>query len=559
MQCLQRGSRYMSASRQLPQIEVSERARLVINESDASSYGTATDNVVTSTPPSIWRRLGNGLASGCQRVAGATRYVCAHPAEAAKKTATAVLSVAAAAPNTVSAFFAPSKTDPSQVENLSTWWSGLSLGKQIHSIANGAASAVVNTIMNVLFFPAAARRLSKIIPKTFKSGRDFCRSLVSLIGGGAGATAASGIAYSAFLWLGMPFAIGAAVFNFLIYFATRFVGITNTIKKVKHFLNPDLRFQKRCVKLLNPEYKGQINDFITHYTSNPSEASFRDLFTELNKLCNERGFNNVFRKPNKKEKLKKFLGILFDILLLLPIIPSSFISFSQKGFDGIQMFDKLGGGTTIANLHIWAKRAIGFIPGLVSTIFYTATTLDLRPALVRTYDKVRRKKTRIIPVAALMGANALSGASQEGIAGAIASNPDNLYGLQPPSQSTLSQTFVGCAATGGAVTNASSNFQKYTDVPISTDVTAATDVNDTRSALDRTIEVWGRREASVPKIPEEGLPLHAATALNVPRKPNARLSHNTVEAIRRLGMFQQPQQPAPPPPPSGSDNSYQIL
>lgn len=531
----------------------SENAQLIINAAGPTTYGTTPGDASSLSRPSIWQRMGNSIAGGCRKIASGTRYAYTHPLATAGKAGAGLLAIAAAAPNTISAWFAASNSNPSKIENFERWWSALPLGKQIHSIANGTAAAIVNTYMNALFFPAAARRLIKVVPKTFKSGRNFLRNLVSIIGGGAGATAASGIAYSSFLWLGMPIAISAAIFNFLIYFATRFVGITNAIKKVKHFLNADIRFQRRCIELLkfiHPKHQPILNDYITNFNLNPSEDSFLKLFTKLNNLCNENGFDDVFRKPTKREHLKKWLGIIFDIVLLLPVTPASLITFAQKGLDGIQMFDKLmSGGSTIENLNIWAKRAIGFVPGLVSSVFYTMSALDLRPAIAKTWHKVRKNKLQAIPAMTLAGATVLSGAAQQGIATNIVANPDNILGFTP--DSIVSEAFIVGASTGGVSTNASANFKKFTETPIPTDVTTRPTTPGDDSQLARTIEYWERSEASIPKKP--GI-----------TKANTRISHATARAIVEMSLFQ-PTRPvarvttAPPAPPSTEGGSYQPL
>lgn len=469
-----------------------DKDTLLRSDMPEATYGATVGSIqvpdAEPTKPSFWRRA-------CSKVGGVI-----------KTGSVAMLSVAAAAPNMISGFFAATKTDANKPGfEFGEWFKALPGGKMAHSIANGASAAVVNTVMNMLFFPAAARRLKKVLPKTFRSGRDFIRNSVALLGGAAGAFSASGIAYASFAWLGMPAAIGAAALNFLIYFATRFVGITNTIKKFKHFANPTIRFQKRCVELLKylkPEHADTLNAYIREHELNPSAENFQKLFEQINALCDEHGFDGVFRKPTGKEKIKKYLGIIFDLLLLAPILPSSFITFAQKGFDGVQMFDKLSGGVTIEGLNVWAKRAMGFVPGLVSTMFYGISAINLRPALTKTFHKIRKDKRKIIPAAVLLASNALSASAQEGIALGITNNKDNMFGLAPAADSALSQVYVGFAATGGGSTNTSANFTKYSESPAITDVITEPDAQG-ETSLTRTIDAWETREGKKDRITPE--------------------------------------------------------
>lgn len=381
-----------------------------------------------------------------------------------------------ALPNGLLSLLAPTHAAPQKLITLS-WWRSLSTGQLIHSLANGVASLSINIIMNLLFFPLAADEFYRNI-KTFRHHPGKNISAITL--GGAGALGAAAIAYMAFTLFpdtlgGEILACSAALVNFVIYVATRYIGATNVLKRIANLFDDDIQTQKEFITLLdhlNPTHCPMLNDTYQQihqhiFASYPNavEAKEEDLQLLAEALARALSeyaemYPDLINNPSQCAKLINGLLTFFDLTMAIALVGGpAMLTFSQKAFEGVQKIGELWASQSLTDLNVWTKRTIAFVPGLASGAFYGNFGFDFRHLIIDFAKTIYHdpKPKDILFAALLLIGNVLSASGMQNVATSIVKDEnnivfvaDNAYGL----------AFIMLNALGGFVVNSASTFKK---------------------------------------------------------------------------------------------------
>ncbi len=433
-----------------------------------------------------------------------------------------VTSLATSIPSAVNALVAETNANPKEIVNPA-WWRSLTPGKLTLSLANTSASLVINVIMNMLFFPLAAQSFIKNI-KEFKKAPT--TNIAAILLGLGGAVGAATIAYDAFLWfpgtnMGVAIASAAALFNFSVYVATRYVGASKSLQRLASLLDPDHRTQQDFAdKLnhLNPEYQHEMqtlfNDLRSEHLSDlPADKPLNisqiediveDLATALSQMA--LAHPNLIQDRKLSETFVNGTLTLIDLVFAVAAIGApAYLTFMQAGFKGVNKVSEVVSGQSLNDLNDWAKRGIGFVPGLASGLLYGISALELRTTIVETAKALYQHPTplNLVGTTILCVANALSNSSMFNVATSIVEDPHNLIFMNRGS--TAANIFIGLNATAGVVVNTNTTFKK---AYLTSDLTPEnmTDIKKLSHYLSKPVE-------------------HA-------------IGHETADYLRRLSLFQ---------------------
>lgn len=395
--------------------------------------------------------------------------------KAVKPTFVTALSIATAIPNGIFAALAPNHASPEKIID-SHWWRSLSKLKFVHTIANGTASLSINIIMNLLFFPLAAKEFYKNI-KQLKQQPVF--NLTAIILGIGGAVGAALLAYYAFKvlpgTLGEAIAIGASSVNFAVYVATRYVGAAKVLKKLQIFYDKNGQTQKKLDALLSqikPEHlpaiqstyhlihqriKAQVQD---HAILNPGQVATitEQLAIALNEYAETHAdlLNQSTYLERFTNGMLTFLDLTFAIVFIgTPVT----LTFLQKGFEGISKVGEFTSGNTLSDFNPWTKRSLGFIPGIASGIFYSNFAIEFRQLtqdiFIQLYKNPSSQQNLFAII--LLLANILSASSLQNISSGVVHNEENIAFV---SDNLPGHLFIALNSIGGFVVNSSSSFRK---------------------------------------------------------------------------------------------------
>lgn len=388
-----------------------------------------------------------------------------------------VTALATSIPNAVNALVAESNANPKEIVNPA-WWRSLTPGKLALSLSNTSASLVINVIMNMLFFPLAAQSFVKNI-KEFKKAPS--TNLIAILLGLGGAVGAATIAYDAFLWFpgtnaGITIASAAALFNFSVYIATRYVGASKTLQRIASLLDPDHRTQQDFadkLQHLNPAYQHEMQTLFNelrneHFANLPADkalniSQIEDLVEDLATALSQMALAHPQLIEDRKlsETFVNGALTLVDLVFAVAAIGTpAYLTFMQAGFKGVNKVSEVTSGQSLNDLNEWAKRGIGFIPGLASGLLYGISALELRTTIVETTKALYQHPTplHLVGTTILCVANALSNSSMFNVATSIIDDPHNLVFMKRGS--TAANIFIGLNATAGVVVNTNTTFKK---------------------------------------------------------------------------------------------------
>lgn len=400
----------------------------------------------------------------------------------------------AAVSATMYAFLEPSHSKPEDVKD--NWWSTLSFKIQVLSVLMAINTQVVNTVFFSFFVEHAFLKFKDSVGNCFNSCKDFSASTTNVALSSCAGLANGTIAYRSYLPLfgSRILAFFPSILNVTVTFASRYVGLINCSTRVADLFNSDARLQKKCLdylKHIHPDIKLQINTFLENRPY--GEETLCELMSVLSTQ------SNSVESESMREKLKDALGLGFDTLFaVLVILIASFMLFAQEGYDGMEL---LTNGAT-RELNQAEKIAIGFLPGLVSSIFMAINGFEFRQFLVDLCVHLRRHPQHI-PIAILAGAmNAISaGVSWKNVAISTISSA-NIFSITSVSTS-LGQVYI--------YFNALSSFMA-------------------------TFKPMGQKIIDLKPAPTQLDGLIGWTQKN-------RISHSTAEQLRRYSLFQAKPEP----------------
>ena len=386
------------------------------------------------------------------------------------------LALVAAAPSVINAFVAPTGAEPKDIVQAS-WWRSLSPMKLTHSLANAASSLGINTIMNRLFFPLSFQTFWLNI-KGFRLQP--MSNITYILFGIGGAIGASAVAYAAFhffpgTFLGELLAGGAALLNFGVLVATRYVGTVSFLNRIKNYFDESITIQKEFVHQLdhlNPSHKEKVNLLYLASTeevlrklnkeaaTEPSDVN--EIIIELAEALEEYAKSNpdLLTDPSKFETfLNGFLTACdLSAAAIMLIIPG--LTFMQKGVDGLGTLKGFISGGDLSDWNPWLQRGLGSIPGLSSGFLYSTSAYDLRSVFVDTAKHLYYHPKQIPAALLLFVGNVLAASSLENIAKGIVKRPNIAFVSSDSSPNALVQAFIWTNAAGGFATNGKSTFDK---------------------------------------------------------------------------------------------------
>ncbi|OGT45239.1 MAG: hypothetical protein A3E83_08190 [Gammaproteobacteria bacterium RIFCSPHIGHO2_12_FULL_41_20] len=344
--------------------------------------------------------------------------------------------------------------------------------KKFHSILNTIASLTANFIMNRGFLVATLVGLKDAFSTCFKSAKNFFGNTGAIFLSILTALTAAAIAYNAFLLFGAAVAVFPATINFVLYFATGFVGMRSIAKKIHDARSPDARFQRECLdklKHIKSDYLTSINEFLTQQQVNETllELQQPDLpvarRTELqdkmqsilktllqDKLTALATLGEVIKNKTNGELAKEWAATIFDITVATSIFLPFFATFTEAGFRGVEIITKMAGSNALEKIHQAGKIAIGFVPGLLSSLYYAFVTASCRSALIGLMQRLYHHPTEIPGALLFLTFGGLSGTGMENVSSGIV-NSNNIFSLTP--NSTVSQMYVVLNALGAADVN----------------------------------------------------------------------------------------------------------
>lgn len=393
-------------------------------------------------------------------------------ASGALNIATAIIT---AAPSALNALAAPSGQGPDKLSP--EWWDDMSDGKRAHSIFNASSSLAVNAIMNALFLPTAWGKFKISIMHMLDGPREFIDNLLSIVLGLGGAAAAAAICYNAFLWLpgGQLSALIPAGISFLVTLASRYIGVKNVFKRLHNIVSKDAGTQKKFAdalehideKYLNEiqvEFNNAVISKLFQYhnaaqfmTEDEYEQVTQNLSQILSSLANQHP--DLIKDKATSEYVAHYAGILFDLgFSALAIAAPAYLTFTQKGYDGVNTLKELITDTNLDSLDIWTKRLIGLDPGLASAMLYGSSGMDFRSILVDLAKHLYQHPKDIAYALLLLVANGFATSGMQNVAAGIIANSDNIIAM--PNDDQLGTAFVVLNALGGGVVNTNATVKK---------------------------------------------------------------------------------------------------
>lgn len=381
------------------------------------------------------------------------------------------------------------------------WWNNMNTLKRLHSLTNCGSSFTINAIMNAAFLTSFWDELVKSIGKTFDSTGDFLDNGLSIVFAAGGAIAQAAIAYNAFLWLpaGVATASVPALISFSITLASRYLGVKGIFRQLHHMFNEDAKTQAEFADALDhidESYLEQLHhEFNNLVASLPERRDTRrteiqaellkssdqlpdkkrkELEKELNAIADgapvtkdefeyiekeiARSMTNLIqdhpdliKDKTCLEYLGKYSFTFFKLSFAFFLIGAPyFLTFMQKGFDGVNTLSKFA-GNDLVTMNAWVRRLIGFIPGLASGMMAFNQATQVWDTLVLFLKHLYAKPGDIpfaIPVTAAIG---FAASSPQNVALGVLKNPDNITGFHNGNTAGTTYEVLNALAGGGVV------------------------------------------------------------------------------------------------------------
>lgn len=397
---------------------------------------------------------------GCSRCLSVTGSL-------AKNSAIYVVAGIASAPTALNAFAAPSGQGPEHIG--AAWWNSMSLFRQIYSVSSGISSEVVNTIMNALFIPVGWQKLRESIAGFRELPMAIKGSIAILLSLGA-AVAAGAIAYTSFAWLPVSYlAVLPTVVSFVITFAGRFISVKSIFSRIRTLLSEDGRTQKLFADKLAhineahlDDVERRLNSIILNQFPNKNldepltDAEYQEVIVAVAEMLDGLSNNedvDLINDATTREAVLRYLGLILDITTAISIMTPTFMTYTQKGFDGVNILADKIAGTSLNEINPFAKAAIGTLPGAPSAMFFAAAGMDFRSNMVEMFKYVYQSPRSIPAMLGLFAVNGIACNSMSSLAQSTINTPGNIFALANNAYGTTYLTFQ---TIGGFITNMNS-------------------------------------------------------------------------------------------------------
>lgn len=427
------------------------QAQLEENPADNSGWQTSFKNAATSFGRGVvdtMKAVGAGVATGF-------RHLTAHPFAS-------VIGFLNAAPTALYALTGPSGASPEKIG--SAWWYGMSVIKRIYSVSCGGASFAINGIMNAKFLVFTPKKVKSTVLKTFNSPSDFIVSTGSLVISLSSATGAAMLSYKSFTWL--PYGeYTAAILGAgagLVLAITRYPSIADILKKPALLFKNRFRFQRKLADKLehiNHEHLATVENELSTII-----AELREMHGEINPVTNQAAYEEVLKRLTEKldqlgemhpnlinatsnsEYVKYYTGVLFDTTMALTLFAApTFITFTQNGYDAVNLISKYASKNTLDELNKGLKILIGLPCGIASAMFYFNSGLKLRDTAVDVVSELYSNPKKIPAYLLLCATNGLASGSMFNVAHEIITKTNifNLTDNAPGSTYRIAQGIGG--------------------------------------------------------------------------------------------------------------------
>ncbi len=451
---------------------------------DLSSNSTAlddgddfsTDEFIPPPAPSGWRglvsRVATGMGNAMKSVGRGIKYVAVSSANKVKEgllytrtnPVSTGIAITAASVNAVNALTAPADISP---EDLGTkWWQEMSHFRRGYSIASAISALNINTIMNARFIPQAGQKLKNSLADMRRGCSKILLNIVSVsLGLGAGIAQGS-IAYSAYLWLPLgtftaaPIALLAAV----VTFSGRYLSVKSIISRIMNLFNRQARLQHRYADLMehvNPYYleylEMRFHDIMAklfddhHPDHQLTDEEYQSLIQALAKELHDlqHAHPDFILGTTTKEYAAKYAGLLADVTLAILCATSGFMTFDQKGFDGVNTIAKLA-NNPLDTLNAGWRGLIGANPGVASFMFFGNHSMDIRRTSVDLVKHLYQNPGSIPGALILLTMNGIGATSMKSVGQGVIRNTNNIFSLTKNAFGSVYLTLITLA---GAVGN----------------------------------------------------------------------------------------------------------
>ncbi|MFZ2315681.1 MAG: hypothetical protein WAW86_08515 [Gammaproteobacteria bacterium] len=377
-----------------------------------------------------------------------------------KKSILAISSIATAIPNAINAFCG-ADFSPSDIKNA---WSRMDPKEKGFSIARGVSSLSINSIMNLIFLPEAIT----VFIHGFKNIKsEPFRFITANLGALANALAAFALAFAAFQVLGgNVVATMFAIFNSTISYAQCFAGMYSIFNKVISAFDKSAQVQEEAVnkfEALKDEYLADLQAEIDSTWNNPLYknaskeerlALLGDLFIRLNTKLFE--LAPVQYQASHQNNAAKYAGLVFDLAFATIISVPTLLTFTQTGFEGFSVLEKLiTKGSKFDHMHPILKAAIGAPSGIVSAAFFALHAFEARRVAWDIMQKFYQEPKRFIPlhILKIIPLAVFNYFASGGMANVGRQITENNFLHIPGSDTTIGKIFIYGNQLAGAVIN----------------------------------------------------------------------------------------------------------
>lgn len=386
-----------------------------------------------------------------------------------------LLAAAAAAPTALNALAQPSGLGPEELGK--EWWDNMSHFERLHSIANGAASFLINGIMNVLFLQVAGQKIMSAA-KCNRIGDGVKNTVATALGVGA-AAAASTIAYDAFTWAGR-LAIPAAALSATVTFAQRFVGAEIVMRRLSNIFNKDIKTQLEltdAIAHINKEnsekfeaaFALRVQQKFQYLTDTEKSTPLTNtqyhellimaatLLSRTDDSFRSADDNTLITESSTFEKMKSILGKSFDLVLALAVCaPASLLVHMEKGYRAVPIAFSLANKTVSIARPL--QMLIGLDPGLASASLYANAGFEIRGTMLHVWNQLPGPYyLSAVGAGVLIGANVLAGSGVQNIGHGMVIQP-NMFRIL--AGTPLGNLIILGITIGGTATNTNSTFIK---------------------------------------------------------------------------------------------------
>lgn len=383
------------------------------------------------------------------------------------------LAFVTAAPNAINALAAPSGVNPANIN--SEWWAKLLPITKVYSIVSMASSFLINFIMHLLVLPLAWQKFRGAISDMRKGPWFAFKNGVALYFGSFGALAAGAIGYNSFLWLpyGKFTALPIAATNLLIHFATRFPSLIAVEDLAEGVLKGEISLQQHFAETLQhinhyelPLIEEQLQIIILRMEQNRAligqpfdEDAYQKLTRKLSRRLTQlsQAHPDLIQKPVTHEYIIKYTGLLTCVTFALASATSGFMTFAQKGFDGVNILARLLANNPLDDMHPGFKALIGASPGFSTAIFYGKNSFDFPRIMTKLIKELYKKPIQIPAALGLLAANGFASASMNSVAQGVVNNPNNMFGLKLDTPGIL---YITGTTIAGATANTNNSINK---------------------------------------------------------------------------------------------------